>query len=671
MKTCLFLPLFLLSLFINLHAELAVELELVGAAHNKTPVRFDGDLGSQLIAWAPYGTPLSREIGLLEFFETKGKIIEENGSIAGEISVKLPPPGSAHRRGAFIPNTFKLTGIISGQVISGTWQRGQDSGVLHGFVHPISKADDWESGAVTLDCAYPFSGREGAEGYQGLQTRLGASFTLKNGTITGGIVGPNGPRISWFPGRSFNPAKWVLPTGQEILISAHGYEHEDGKVSGQIKEDVLQIQMQSKVHRQIVPVVWNMNLRRYGTVWVGKWKWEIEKGQKDMSRWAVARLGSEQKKVSVTSKAETQREQLLQHATALYNHPSNVIWRDEVLAMTVKGTGNKNYDNPPNNVGAAILTGLLLYKLSPDPYLQAEGRAMARRAAYWWTLARYGPLQLGEYYKGMFWCTSWAGFGLAELTEAEPDGPWNLWATELAKSIQQVQLPSGAWTWVDEGDASLGRANHRNDRSCDNRELNCGDVLLALSMLSDALDLDLKDSETRGKAFLSKTLASPPEWFFQDRRPGDTSETLGTVCYFQWLVQQKELDLEEIAKVRKLIDSQFFHPEAPKFLKGCMPRWTPGHSEGPAIDLSVTARYANSLATLGKRHSDTSATDRAKELVEAIFQKASGAESGLMDYLGRKLPSDPKALGQEDAHSYLCLKAALGWELLQALETLG
>ena len=408
MKTCLFLPLFLLSLFINLHAELAVELELVGAAHNKTPVRFDGDLGSRLIAWAPYGTPLSREIGLLEFFETQGKIIEENGSISGEISVKLPPPGSAHRRGAFIPNTFKLTGIISGQVISGTWQRGQDSGVLHGFVRPISKADDWESGAVTLDCAYPFSGREGAEGYQGLQTRLGASFTLKNGTITGGIVGPNGPRISWFPGRSFNPAKWVLPNGQEILISAHGYEHEDGKVSGQIKEDVLQIQMQSKVHRQIVPVVWNMNLRRYGTVWVGKWKWEIEKGQKDMSRWAVARLGSEQKKVSVTSKAETQREQLLQHATALYNHPSNVIWRDDVLAMTVKGTGNKNYDNPPNNVGAAILTGLLLYKLSPDPYLQAEGRAMARRAAYRWTLARYGPLQLGEYYKGMFWCTSWA-----------------------------------------------------------------------------------------------------------------------------------------------------------------------------------------------------------------------------------------------------------------------
>jgi len=77
MKLSLFLPLFLLSFFADLHAELAVELELVGAAHNKTLVRFDGDLGSRLIAWAPYGTPLSREIGLLEFFETKGKIIKK------------------------------------------------------------------------------------------------------------------------------------------------------------------------------------------------------------------------------------------------------------------------------------------------------------------------------------------------------------------------------------------------------------------------------------------------------------------------------------------------------------------------------------------------------------------------------------------------------------------
>lgn len=101
-----------------------------------------------------------------------------------------------------------------------------------------------------------------------------------------------------------------------------------------------------------------------------------------------------------------------------------------------------------------------------------------------------------------------------------------------------------------------------------------------------------------------------------------------------------------------------------------MPRWTPGHSEGTAIDLSGTARYANALATFGQRHSDEAAWKRSKELVDAIFKRAANPNGGLMDYLGRKLPSDPKELARADAHSYLCLKAALGWELLHALETL-
>ena len=685
MKLFILLPVFFIVPILHAKLEISdfkedwdIELELVGAAHNGTPVRFDGQSNGEFIAWTPYATALSREIGLLEFFQTQGTATLKEEILSGKLTVKLPPPGPEHRRGELISQTFEINGKVERDMITGTWASGSETGILHGYTEHSLLVEHLGSGTVTLDCAYPFPGREGSIGYQGLQARLGSAFTIKDGTITSGSVGPNGPRTSWYPDQSFRLANWILPTyAENVSFCAHGYEHKAGNVSGSFDgENLLNVRMQSKVERQAEPVIWDIQLKRYGRIWVGKWNWKISAGKKDISRWAAARLRFKViwplhcPSPNPKPKNPTPKEYLLEHAYALMRHPSNVIWRDDLLAMVVKGTGNKQYDNPPNNVGAAILTGLLVAKLSDDPKVKAEGRAMARRAAYWWTLARYGPLQLGEYYKGMFWCTSWAGFGLAELTEADPDGPWNQWATELAKSIQQVQLPSGAWTWVDEGDASLGRANYRNDRSCDNRELNCGDVLLALSMLSDALDLDLKDSEKRGKSFLSKTLASPPEWFFQDRRPGDTPETLGTVCYFQWLVEQQELDLEEIAKVRKLIDSQFFHPEAPKFLKGYMPRWTPGHSEGPAIDLSATARYANALATLGKRHSDTSATDRAKELVGAIFQKASGAESGLMDYLGRKLPSDPNALGQADAHSYLCLKAALGWELLEALEKL-
>jgi hypothetical protein len=182
--------------------------------------------------------------------------------------------------------------------------------------------------------------------------------------------------------------------------------------------------------------------------------------------------------------------------------------------MAVSGTGNKQYDNPPNNVAAAMPTGLLLYRLSDDPLVKAEGLAMARRAAYWWNLARTGPLEIGDYYKGMFWTTAWAGLGLAELTTTDPNGPWNQWSADLAQSFRQAQLSSGAWTWVDEGSGKQGTSNDRNNRSRDNRQLNCGDLLLAMSRLAKATGADIGDAERKAGAFLSKTLASPPEWFF-------------------------------------------------------------------------------------------------------------------------------------------------------------
>jgi hypothetical protein len=332
--------------------------------------------------------------------------------------------------------------------------------------------------------------------------------------------------------------------------------------------------------------------------------------------------------------------------------------------MAVSGTGNKQYDNPPNNVGGAILTGLLLHRLSDDPLVQAEGLAMARRAAYWWTLARTGPLQVGDYYKGMFWTTAWAGFGLAELTATDPNGPWKEWSAELAQSFRQAQLPSGAWTWVEEGSGKKGTSNERNDRSKDNRQLNCGDVLLAMSRLAKASGTDIGDAQRKADTFLSKTMTSPPEWFYRDRRPGNTPEPLGTVCYLQWLVEQPKTDAKSIARVRKLIDERFVDTET-GLLRGYMPRWSPRDSDRH-LDLSASARYAHALAVLAAR-GDAAARDQAERLIETILAKAS-PESGLIDYLGRSLPADPRSLGADDAHAYLCMKAAISWEVLDALE---
>jgi len=73
------------------------------------------------------------------------------------------------------------------------------------------------------------------------------------------------------------------------------------------------------------------------------------------------------------------------------------------------------------------------------------------------------------------------------------------------------------------------------------------------------------------------------------------------------------------------------------------------------------------LATFGKRHSNDEGMATSRELVDAIFKRAS---SGHMDYLGRNLAADPAKPRQEDALSYLCLKSALGWELLQTMEQL-
>ena len=191
MKSFILLPVFFIVPILHAQLEIAdfkvdhdIELELVGAAHNGTPVRLDGQSNGEFIAWTPYATALSREIGLLEFFETQGAVTLEEGILSGKLTLKLPPPGPEHRRGDFISQTFVIQGQAENGVIGGPWTRGTEKGILHGFTDHSLLVEYFGSGTVALDCAYPFPGREGGIGYQGLQARLGSAFTIKDGSIT-------------------------------------------------------------------------------------------------------------------------------------------------------------------------------------------------------------------------------------------------------------------------------------------------------------------------------------------------------------------------------------------------------------------------------------------------------------------------------------------------------
>lgn len=640
-------------------AQTALELELGNATPGGTPLMISGDVGGACVAWTPYIRTGRKGSGRLAFHKAQGTIELTDGRLGGTLTVAVPGSGKNREPVEGEPMAYAITATIADAMVTGTWTRGEVTGPIRGIAQSVADPMSLTAGSVTLDRAYPWPGREGSDGYNGLQTRLGAAFTLEQGKVTAGTTGPNAPKASWYPGRSYTPSPWVLPNGQRVQFAGAGYAHQDTSVTGDVEGDTLTLQLKAIIERQPVPVLWDMTLTRYGRLWVGDWAWTVPEGTKDISFQAAGRVGNPQRGLVGPAEGDDgPRAKLLRHAIALANHPGAIVFRDDILAGSAKGTGNKQYDNPPNNVHAAITAGLLLHELAEDPYTKAEGLAMARRGAYWWKQQRRGPLRIAGYYKGMFWVTAWAGLGLAELTAHDPGGPWAGWSAELANSLVEAQLESGAWTWVDEDTGKKGTSNERNDRSKDNRHLNCGDVLLALSRLSAATGTDTAAAQAKADAFLTKAMADPPEWFYLDRRPGGTLEPFGTVAYLQWLAEQPQRDDAKIAKVKQVIEAQFLDAET-GLLRGYLPRWTPNDARG-RHDLAVSARYAHTLARLG---GDGRA--QARNIVDAILAQAS-PETGLIDQVGRNLPADPEAL----AHAYLCLKAAIGRELLETVKLL-
>lgn len=683
-----------------------LELDCHGAAPLGTSIHIEADVGGAAVMLAPY-IPREEDIGTLTPTIATGRLETAGDRVRGSLKASIQRLGRESRPSKSGPLEVELTieASISDGVISGTWSGGGATGIVRGMQRSLLPVAQCDTGTMAMVTAYP---REGGPilGLGGKASQLGASFTVKDGTITSGTMFAGGVRPSFYPVKSYTPAVWMGPDGLLFNVSATG-SGDNSPATGESSDPITGVQASGKVSGDAMevaltatyrdkPTTWQSKLVRNGALWHGTWTWKAP-GIADASAPAVARLGKGTAGWPIPAGRKDPGGILLRHALALAAHPSGGVWRDDLSAQAVRGNGNKQYDNAPNLVAAGIYTGLLIDRFSSDPRQKAEGLAMARRAACWSQTARFGKLRIGSYYKGMFWVVAWQAGAMAELARREPDGPWKGFAAELASMQRDQQLPSGAWTWVDEETGERGHSNERGDRTLDNRELNCGDILLSMTRCAQVSGTDCSEAIRKGESWLldqfgrpqaaysdnrsakqarREEAAKPPAagqdpstgalCFYQDRRPGASKDCLPSVSFLLHLAEQAKPDATATAKVREAIEREFAEGKG-GLLTGYYPRAAPG-DPGNATDLFGSARYAHALALLAVK-GDGTARARAEGLIAAILAKA-GAATGIIDHYGRDLPADLSALAKTDSHSYLCLKAGLAWELADAIDVL-
>lgn len=680
-----------------------LELDCHGAAPLGTSIHIEADVGGPAVMLAPY-LPREEEIGTLTPTIATGRLETAGNRIRGSLKASIPRLGRNSEPSRDGPLSVELTieaGIADG-VISGIWTGSGAQGIVRGMQRSLPAIAQCDTGTLAMVTAYPADGRILQLGLGGILHQLGASFTITDGSITAGRMFAGAVRPSFYPVKRYTPAVWMGPDGRLFNVCATG-SGDNNPATGESSDPITGVQASGRVGRDALevtltatyrgkPTTWQSQLVRNGALWHGTWTWKVP-GIADASAVAVARLGSRTAGWPVPAGRKDPAGILLRHALALASHPSGSVWRDDLSAQAVRGNGNKQYDNAPNSVAAGIYIGLLIDRFSSDPRQKAEGLAMARRAACWGQTARFGKLRVGEYYKGMFWITAWQAGAMAELARREPEGPWKGFAAELATMQRDQQLPSGAWTWVDEETGERGHSNERGDRSLDNRELNCGDILLSMARCAEVSGADCTAAMRKGESWLldqfgrpqavysddradkkarREEATKPPAAgqqvlaFFQDRRPGASKDCLPSVSFLLHLAEQAKPDAAAIATVRDAIEREFAEGKG-GLLNGYYPRAAPG-DPGSATDLYGSARYAHALARLAAKGDGTTRA-RAEGLIAAILAKA-GAATGIIDHYGRELPAELDALGNADSHSYLCLKAGLAWELAEAIDVL-
>lgn len=364
--------------------------------------------------------------------------------------------------------------------------------------------------------------------------------------------------------------------------------------------------------------------------------------------------------------------------TRLAGHVNWLLWRDisiapfttDMLLHTTRTNGNKQYDNEPVNGAAAILSGVLGMKTLTEPdqaHRAHRAREIALRGGSYLAAMRRGPRNLPEYYKHDFWFSVPMGIGFLRLYEATGDEIWLKEATTYATTMRQTQLESGTWTHVDEESETIGKANHRNDRSWDNLPMHCAEHLYFLGLLRTVGGVEeFKDVEHRAAAWMAKATLNPPvhkevDYLWRDRRPGEARESSGPTWYLLYLGQFGETLPAEVIQAlhAHLAEHHLQQAGQGKMLTD----WYPRAPEG--FHMASTMRYALALKLLDKR--------KAKGpdgLIQPLMQCVADAQSpktGLI-WIGPKQPEDPQAFAASDQHPWAFYKADIGWNLYRFLE---
>jgi hypothetical protein len=433
-----------------------LELDCIGAGPNLIGVPIDADVGGPAVVWTPYRNRLT-QTGTTTPTLASGTLGVSGSALTGRLTatVTVPREGGGTPL-ATIPVDITVNATVTGEVVSGTWSMADGtSGPLAGFRRALPDPMTATAGQLALVAAYPSTGGVQGLGLGGSTHRLNAELDLTAGVVTGARLKDGGVRASHYPFDTWRNNRWIDAWGRELHYSADGTgDLVLYRVSGSVTGGQLRVVLDGGwgIAPDIQPAVWTCTLNRAGTLWYGTWSF-VAPGlsPSTASEVVVGRLGRAGVTIDRTPAAPGDaRSVLLRHALALSDHMAIAGFQDTVLTNATNGTGNKQYDNTPNNTYAGIITGLLINRLSDDPKQRAIGMQIARRTAAWARMSRFGTMRFSEYYKGMVWVTAWAGLGFDELSRVESAPAWNTLTSDMATSLRAIQQkfrldPDGVW----------------------------------------------------------------------------------------------------------------------------------------------------------------------------------------------------------------------------------
>ncbi|MBD3320313.1 MAG: hypothetical protein GF350_04375 [Chitinivibrionales bacterium] len=347
------------------------------------------------------------------------------------------------------------------------------------------------------------------------------------------------------------------------------------------------------------------------------------------------------------------------------------------LVITAASTGTKQYDGAPFNGYAAAGGMRLLYDLASDAATKRHARSMAERGGYFLIIQGNNRYGFPEIYKTMGWFYPWAGYAYLDLYGMTGNEVWLRRAKMLANGFRELQRSSGTWTYIaGSGGYSDGESCERNDRSYDNEDLQCAEILLFLGRLrAEAGVDDYAGAEDDAYAWMKGNVNSNQDALWNAGtciRPG---ASLGPTMYALYLVKYRS-DYSD-AHLNRVIDYiESTYADWSPFEPGVAGSFTPSISD-PVIPRGkgggqayTSARMAVVYALVHKKNGDNAALAKARALFHATLA-SQDMETGMIHYSGlRNLSADPMQRALEDEHQWSGLKADVLVNLHEAMTLL-